>query len=168
MWNDIEEPLAYLITFRTYGTWLPGDDRGSIDRFHNLVGGPRAVSSVARQRINAERLKSPPFKLNAKARSAVESAIVEVCLYKQWPLSALSIRTNHAHAVVYGTEGSARILNSLKAYATRRLRERGLWGYEHSPWVDKGSRRNLWTEVHLATAVNYVFNGQGDELPEFD
>ena len=25
-------PLAYLITFRTYGTWLHGDDRGAVDR----------------------------------------------------------------------------------------------------------------------------------------
>src|SRR6185369_556860 len=30
MWNDTDIPLAYLITFRSYGTWLHGDDRGSI------------------------------------------------------------------------------------------------------------------------------------------
>jgi len=35
MWNDTDTPLAYLITFRAYGTWLHGDARGSIDRFHN-------------------------------------------------------------------------------------------------------------------------------------
>ena len=30
------QPLAFLITFRCYGTWLHGDERGSIDRrnFH--------------------------------------------------------------------------------------------------------------------------------------
>ena len=26
-WNDTDIPLGYLITFRTYGTWLPGDER---------------------------------------------------------------------------------------------------------------------------------------------
>src|SRR5687767_4505235 len=35
MWNDTDVPLGYLITFRCYGTWLQGDTRGSIDRFHN-------------------------------------------------------------------------------------------------------------------------------------
>ena len=31
---------GYLITFRGYGTWLHGDDRGSVDRrFYNQVGG---------------------------------------------------------------------------------------------------------------------------------
>ena len=33
-------PLAYLITFRTYGTWLHGDARGSVDREHNVFGTP--------------------------------------------------------------------------------------------------------------------------------
>jgi hypothetical protein len=34
-------PLAYLITFNTYGSWLHGDRRGSVDRFHNRYGTPR-------------------------------------------------------------------------------------------------------------------------------
>jgi len=33
-------PLAYLITFTTYGTWLHGDPRGSVDREHNVWGTP--------------------------------------------------------------------------------------------------------------------------------
>jgi len=32
--------LGYLITFRAYGTWLHGDSRGSVDRFHNRYGSP--------------------------------------------------------------------------------------------------------------------------------
>ena len=40
MWNDTDIPLAYLITFRCYGTWLHGDKRGSIDRFHNAHKSP--------------------------------------------------------------------------------------------------------------------------------
>jgi hypothetical protein len=40
MWNDTDIPLANLITFRCYGTWLHGDQRGSIDRFHNAYKSP--------------------------------------------------------------------------------------------------------------------------------
>ena len=40
MWNDTEVPLAYFISFRTASTWLHGDKRGSIDRFHNRYGSP--------------------------------------------------------------------------------------------------------------------------------
>ena len=32
--SDDHIPLAYFITFRSYGTWLHGDKRGSVDRLH--------------------------------------------------------------------------------------------------------------------------------------
>jgi len=35
-----------------------------------------------------------------------------------------------------------------------------------SPWADKGSKRYLWNEESIARAVDYVINGQGDDLPE--
>lgn len=60
------------------------------------------------------------------------------------------------------------MLNDFKAYSTRKIREAGEWKYKHSPRVDKGSRRFLWTEEHVAAAINYVLNGQGGPLPEFD
>jgi hypothetical protein len=41
MWNDTEIPLAFLITFRSYGTWLHGDERGSVNRFRNQYKSPR-------------------------------------------------------------------------------------------------------------------------------
>ena len=34
------EPAGHFLTFRTYGTWLHGDARGSVDRFHNVPGEP--------------------------------------------------------------------------------------------------------------------------------
>ena len=38
--NEEHVPQGYLITFRCYGTWLHGDGRGSVDRFHNRYGSP--------------------------------------------------------------------------------------------------------------------------------
>src|SRR6185503_9730141 len=98
-WNDTDEPIAYLITFRTYGTWLAGDERGSVDKYHNKFRGPRSVPSKLREHLHSDRLKSPPFLLNAKCRTLVESAIREVCDFRRWSLIAVSVRTNHAHIV---------------------------------------------------------------------
>ncbi len=167
-WNDNDEPIAYLITFRTYGSWLAGDERGSIDKYLNKYGGPRAVMSESRKAIHSDRLKCPPFLLNAASRKLVKEAVEEVCRFRNWPLVAINIRTNHAHIVTSGQGSSAQMLNDFKAYSTRKLRESGEWSYDHSPWVDKGSRRNLWTELHVERARNYVVNGQGGPLPEFD
>jgi hypothetical protein len=56
-------------------------------------------------------------------------------------------------------------LNALKANATRQLREERL---DHTPWAKKGSRRKLWNERSVVEASDYVINGQGDVLPDFD
>ncbi len=157
-----------MITFRTYGTWLAGDDRGSIDKYHNGYGGPRAVASSKRNGIHQGRLKSKPLLLNANARKQVEAAIRDVCAQRGWTIVAISVRTNHIHVVVEASTVSTKMLNDWKSYSPRRLREIGEWHFSHSPWLDKGSRRFLWTEEHIERATEYVTNGQGGPLPEFD
>lgn len=169
MWNDTDVPIAYFISFRTYGTWLHGDERGSIDRFNNVYGAPYIEPNPDWLKYNREELKSPPFVLSAKARKIVEVVIKGVCEHRGCLLYALNVRTNHAHSVVdaYGPSSES-LLNSFKAYATRDLRKEGCWTYEHSPWADKGSRRRIWNEQGLRAAIDYVLNGQGGPLPDFD
>ena len=166
-WNDTDVPLAYLITFRTYGTWLPGDERGSIDRFHNFYRGPRISANTILENQQRKKLKSEPVILDSHQRRLVGDAIREVCAYRRWHLFAINVRTNHAHVVVSAAAKSEKILNDFKAYSTRLLRQNNTWPYGHSPWVNKGSKRNLWSEEHIANASDYVVNGQGDDLPDF-
>ena len=169
MWNDTDLPLRYLITFRCYGTWLHGDDRGSIDRFHNRYKSPYLPRSDRRHAINQRQLRTVPGSLNASQRQSVDSAIREVCAYRRWFLHALNVRTNHVHIVVsIGKIKPGKALNALKAYATRHMRQQGCWEYPHSPWADRGSQRYLLNEQSLALAIEYVTNGQGEDLPEFD
>ena len=168
-WNDNEIPLAYLITIRTYGTWLPGDDRGSIDRHHNTYGGARVPPNPIREEQCRVKLKSEPLILDLPKRVAVEDGIVEVCKKRDWLLRAINVRTNHAHTVIsIGLIDPSRALNAFKAYGTRKLRERGLWRHQHSPWAERGSKRWLWTETDVACACDYVINGQGHDLRDFD
>ncbi len=62
-------PLGYHITFRCYGTWLHGDERGSVDRFHNRYGSPLISPNRPWKRYNKLALKRPPVKLTARAQS---------------------------------------------------------------------------------------------------
>ena len=168
MWNDTDTPLAYLLTFRTYGTWLHGDYRGSIDRFHNVYGAPYIPPNQQRYRYNRQRLKTPPLFLSPAQRDVIEYAVNETCLIHRWSLSAFNVRTNHVHIVVSAKEDSEKVLTALKANATRHLRQKGLWLHDFTPWARKGSRRNLWNQQSIARAIAYVLYGQGDELPDFD
>jgi len=169
MWNDTDLPLGYLITFRGYGTWLHGDERGSIDRFHNRYKSPYLPRSERRRDLNTSTRKRDPDTLNAEQRQSVNSAIREVCTHRKWFLHAHNVRTNHVHIVVsIGTVKPEHALNAFKSYATRKMRQDGNWQESHSPWADKGSQRHLWNERSLTLAIDYVMNGQGGDLPDLD
>ena len=167
LWDDNEFPLAYLITFRTYGTWLHGDERGSIDRYHNKFRGPRVPANQTMQIQQGAKLKSEAVTLNAVQRAVVVHAIQHVCLYRGWKICAINVRTNHIHVVVSAAVRPEKIVRDFKAYATRALRDAQLWSNEHSPWVDGGSKRYLWKENSVQNACEYVVNGQGWDLPDY-
>ena len=169
MWNDTDTPLAHLITFRCYGTWLHGNKRGSTDRFHRAYKAPHIPANERWKRYNIQKLRSEAVTLSVSQRASVETAIRETCSIRRWTLHAISARTNHVHAVVsVGGANPSRALNAFKANATRQMREDGNWNNAHSPWADKGSQRFLWNERSVAMAIDYVVHGQGGDLPDFD
>ena len=146
-----------------------GDERGSTDRFHNRYKSPHLPRSDRRRSLSEQRLKSAPVTLNSRQRQSVETAIREVCVHRKWHLYVVNVRTNHVHLVTsIGKAESGRALNAFKAYATRQLRRDNLWTESHSTWADKGSIKHLWNEKSLFIAVDYVMNGQGVDLPNFD
>ena len=121
--DDNEFPLAYLISLRTYGTWLHGDERSSMDRKHNAYGASKIAPNLKLKRSDARQLKHPPFSLNASQRLIVEKAIREVCDHRHYLLQAISVRTQHVHTVVSAERKPEPVLNAFKAYATREMRK---------------------------------------------
>ena len=163
--SDENEPLAYFITFRGYGTWLHGDSRGSVDRFHNRYGTARLPPNPLRQQYERRLLKQPPVTLTARQRAAVERGIRDTCRFRAWLLWAVHVRTNHVHSVVTADCNSETVLSALKANATRNMREAGCWRSKQSPWADRGSCRKLWSRKQLFAAIDYVLYDQGEPLP---
>ncbi|HEU5233035.1 MAG TPA: hypothetical protein VFU50_09255 [Terriglobales bacterium] len=74
-------PLAYLIIFRSYGTWLHGDPRGSVDRFHNQYGTPVFPPNAARLVQTEVRLKRVPVVLTAVQRQSVEGRFAKRVIF---------------------------------------------------------------------------------------
>ncbi len=163
-WYDTG-PIAFLITFTTYGTWLHGDVRGSVDRENRRYGAPRLAPDARRRRRAQERLKQSPVRLDAAARRAVRCAIDHTVQEREWALWALNVRTNHVHAVIAAARRPEVVVNAVKANATRMLRERGSWQGAGSPWSTGASTRYLWTEDSVKRAVRYVLHCQGPDLP---
>jgi hypothetical protein len=82
--DDNEFPLAYFISFRCYGTWVHGDQRGSMDRQHNVYGTSKIAPNSKLLRSDLKQLKQPPFSLGAEARPVVEKAVREVCDHRKY------------------------------------------------------------------------------------
>ena len=59
--DDNEFPLAYLITFRCYGTWLHGDERGSMDRTHNVFGAPKIAANAVFGKIRQQTTQTATY-----------------------------------------------------------------------------------------------------------
>ncbi len=120
--DDNEFPLAYFISFRTYGTWLHGDERGSVNRNQNKYGTPRMAPNSRLQQAERKLLKHPPVTLDGRQRPVVEKAVREVCELRGYTLVAINVRTNHVHTVVSAQMKPEPILQAFQAYATRKLR----------------------------------------------
>ena len=166
--DDNEFPLAYLITFRCYGSWLHGDVRGSTDRRHNIYGTPKIAINPSLEASDVAQREHEPTRLDARQRQAVEQALRDVCVYRGFNLRAINVRTNHVHAVVSAMLKPEPILSAFKSYATRALRNGGLLSVQIKPWARHGSTIYLWKEQDVAKAIEYVVLGQGKELFRLD
>ena len=157
-------PLAYLITFTTYGTWLHGDPRGSVDLEHNVPDTPYLDPNPRRLTWERGHARRAPLVLDAVARPLVEAAVLDVCSHRDWTLHAVNVRTNHVHVVVSAPVRPEGVLHDLKAYATRVLRQPGRIAKHLTPWTAGGSTRYLWDRAAVTAACAYVGDQQGVDI----
>src|SRR5438067_3191726 len=133
--QERSEAIAYLITFRCYGTWLHGDDRGSVSRRKtNRYGGPKIRPSMILPEMESRLLVNPSFELGLEDRCIVENAIREVCDVRGYSLFAVNVRTNHVHLVTGNGGKVERMMDSFKAYSTKALRTAGRIDQVFKPW----------------------------------
>ena len=148
------EPLAVFLTWTTYGSWLPGDDRGWVDRH-----GQRHDRNVTLARHATLLMRGHPVVLTGVQRKVVEVAITSLCEARKWPIHAVACRSNHVHVVITVHEcDPARVLAGIKAWCSRTLsvgaRREGRW------WTKGGSARRLYDRHAVDATVRYVIEGQ--------
>jgi REP element-mobilizing transposase RayT len=161
-------PLAYLITFRTYGTWLPGDENGTVDDTHNEPGTHMLPPDPRRESQARDLMDQPAYTLDAPRRDIVLQTIQEVCAYRGWSLLAAHVRTNHVHVVVHASQAPEKVMTDFKAYASRKLNAAGLDEPERKRWSRHGSTRYLWQPEHAEAAIRYVVHEQGESMAVYE
>ena len=160
-WNP-SGVAAWFITFSTYGSRLPGDARGSVDRHHNRPGTPLRAADPTLERWCGARMAAPEFQLGAAEADVVEHAIRQFCRRVEWPLHALAVQSNHVHPLVSSPRRGPQALSALKRAASIELRRSGLVGPDARIWTRQGSARPVWTQQEVARVTYYVEQMQDD------
>ena len=149
------EPIAYFLTWTTYGTWLPGDDRGwnRKGEFENLPANPLLVETAD------ARMKEDLFLLSAADRKLVEQTIRDHCDFRGWDLHAINVRSNHTHVVVAASEYKPdQVASQFKAWCTRKLKV--TYPNRERFWTEGTSCRWINTTDELAKAIEYTLEAQ--------
>jgi len=153
----MNDPVAYFITWTTYGTWLPGDERGWVKRGEwKAQQADRDLEQRARALMTDHVVILTP-----EQRTIVDSVIVDHCRIRGWQLHARNVRTNHVHVVVSALVDPKIIREQLKAWTSRRLsdnaglQKKGKDGRRRW-WTEKGDIECIGNEVRLAEVILYV------------
>ncbi len=157
-------PLAYLITWRGYGTLLPGDPDWVTDSM-NVFGDPLPPESKELAVYAQGLLRYPVYRMDKVRRQIVLRATIDVCLDRGWDPLAAHIRRTHGHIVVRASCHPDIVQVAIKARASRRLNEEGVDGDRSGKrWAKQASKKYLWTEERVQAAIDYVLNGQGERM----
>lgn len=155
----------WLLTWTTYGTWLPGDQRGFVSPLrdeagkrviHNEHGTPYDADMPGLKRYAENIMKGPPIWLVQEQAIEVLGQFRTTAQYRGWPLWAAAIMANHVHLVTSLACEPAKALHDFKSYASRVLNQR--WGKRPNGtwWTQSGSRRLLPDESAVYAAIRYV------------
>jgi len=151
----MDDPIAFFLTWPTYGSWLPGDSRGWVEFTHgwHLPDPKKHLEAKAKMNESA-------CILGTVEREVVETQIAETCEYRGWTLHALSVRSNHMHVVVGAANTiPQKIRVDLKAWCTRRLKEQ-CDSKRENWWAERGSIRWIFDEDSLEAVLLYVTEAQ--------
>jgi REP element-mobilizing transposase RayT len=152
---NTDEPIAFFITWTTYGTWLPGDQRGWKRRGDAGIQPPNPTyESSARGKM-----KESAFVLSVADRKIVADTIGRHCEVRRWQLHAANPRSNHVHVVVSAANYSPdTVSEQFKAWCSRKLKPN--YPRRDRFWTEKSSCRWINHEDDLESAIVYVLEAQ--------
>jgi len=109
--NLIAIDRYWFLTWTTYGTWLPGDERGFVGIApddagflinHNEFGTPPAPPDQLLRKSAERHLKGSPILLNLSQAEALFEQFQETATIRKRLLIAVGIMRTHLHVVAGG------------------------------------------------------------------
>ncbi|QDT08258.1 hypothetical protein [Planctomycetes bacterium K23_9] len=151
----MNDTIAILITWTTYGTWMPGDARG----WRKRKGGSQLPQPLLADWCRKQ-MKGEAVLLEPHHHDAVETACRNHCEHRGWHLYAVSARTNHVHVVIAADAKPQIVRDQLKANCTGAMRRLSTPLSVERTWTKGGDCETLETDEDIHEAVIYVTEAQ--------
>lgn len=157
---------CWLLTWTTYGTWLPGERKGFVSsvvvdgkvELHNQTGMPIDADMPALREHALRLLKGKPIYLGTEQASLCLEQFRETAKIRQWQLLGIAIMANHVHLVV-GVQDDPdpnKLLHNFKSYASRKLNTHCPRPPSETWWTKDGSKRKLPDLKAIQNAIGYL------------
>ncbi len=148
----MSEIVGYMLTWTTYGSWLPGDERGYVDRGKILQGDGKLLER------NRNRQKTPIVKLTAQEKKVVKQTILAEAEKIKHIIEALTVYSNHIHLLARPhKEFIEKLASRYKSITTRALWQNGREG---RLWTKGYDIRFCFSEEEFAARFKYIENHQ--------
>ena len=170
----VDEAFALHITWTTYGSRLPGDERGYVSntlvpgegfvRKENLSETPCTADDAATRERARKLQKWPTVYLTAPEALAVAQSLIETAQRYGWRILRAAVMTNHVHVLVMDCpdDGPAvrRVLKgNTQAHLSKNHGSPRVW------WTTGGSDRYKHGQEAIDATLKYIAD-QGYKLAE--
>jgi len=165
-----DQLFAMFFTWTTYGTWLPGDERGHVSNTLRSTGGFEQKQNqpetpyAAGDDFTRERARSlqkwQTVRLDEPQAIVVAESLVKLSETREWMILRAAVMSNHVHVVLTKcpTDGPAvrRILKGVtQSDLSKFVGESRRW------WTAGGSDRLRQGEQSILETVRYTANQTG-------
>ncbi|MBA3483758.1 MAG: hypothetical protein H0T51_18295 [Pirellulales bacterium] len=139
------------ITTTSYGSWVPGDARGYVQRGEILPPAP----PLARHATSL--LKSPPVRFSDVEQNDLFNALTDAAVEFGYLLTDVSVESWHLHWIVQHDDDIAPMAGRLKNRMRQQLNRGRIWteGYHFD---------ELLTDAVIVAASNYIARHAGARL----
>lgn len=149
-------PLAYHITFGTYGARLHGDSRLTVDRRRNEYGESFIGRNDRWAQDEAARKRFDLVSLHIDQRLFVESAIPAICARGGWEYRIAACQHDHVHILLSTDREGKSVRKWLKRWLGEVLAEKFTSPIGCSWWAEGGSVKWIWKNEYFHRAFEYI------------
>jgi len=156
---------AWFLTWTTYGTWLPGDDRGFVSRVpqadgtHIVRNTPDTPHDAAIGDVHAaaqRRMKGSPVRLTAAHAAVVDQAILETASRHPVAVIAYSIMEDHVHLLCQSELTGSDLQQLFKGTSSRRLGQSAELTNSPRWWTEGGSKRHIKKGDDPTAVIDFI------------